>query len=103
MYLRVGGTRGDTIYYDMDNSGAPPPAGYSLVLDRTLWDSVNAFASAAAFGVVFGINAGAGPRGNNGSMPWSPANALTLCVVEMICVVLSLSVLRVCVRCVRVE
>ncbi len=48
------------------------------VLDAPLWDAVNAFAIAANMSVVFGVNAGLGPRGGDTASPWSPANAMTL-------------------------
>jgi hypothetical protein len=48
------------------------------VLNAPLWDAVNAFAIAANMSVVFGVNAGLGPRGGDTASPWSPANAMTL-------------------------
>jgi hypothetical protein len=78
-FLRVGGTQGDAVYYDVSGAfnGSTPP-GYTHVLNQSLWHTVNTFAANAGFEVVFGINAGAGPRGNTGFAPWNASNALSL-------------------------
>ncbi len=81
MLLRVGGTQGDAIFYDMStNPVTVPPPGFGLVLTQTIWNAVNVFAEQTGFNIVFGINAGAGPRGNVSFAAWNSSNALPLYV-----------------------
>jgi hypothetical protein len=88
--LRVGGTQGDTVFYDMGESPASePPPGYSHVLTASLWSSVASFAAATNMSIVFGLNAGLGPRNGSSFGAWNPDNAATLWVVlqclEVVC------------------
>ena len=74
--LRVGGTRGDALFYNMTpgTTGATPaPAPYQRTLAAVQWDLVMQFARLANFTVAFGINAGAGPRAP-GCGAWRAAN-----------------------------
>jgi hypothetical protein len=48
------------------------------VLDAPLWAAVNAFCAAANFSIVFGVNAGLGPRNGNSFGAWNPSNAASL-------------------------
>ena len=69
---------------------APPNQEYEWTLNATVWDAVNEFAAAVGFEIVFGINAGAGPRTpSTGSIsssnslsgdagPWTADNALEM-------------------------
>lgn len=80
-WMRVGGTKADKLWYDMSESPQPPPNStlYSGgTFNRSVWDSVNEFAADVGFSIVFGINAGPGPRGGNGTAAWDPSNALAL-------------------------
>jgi len=57
--LRIGGTLGDSIYYQI---GSNPPlqnnSAWTRVLNQTVWDGVLHFARNCGFVLVVGINAG---------------------------------------------
>ncbi|KNC46348.1 heparanase 50 kDa subunit [Thecamonas trahens ATCC 50062] len=73
--LRVGGTAADWMWYDVDGT-VRPAHGYKYTLNASQWDALNAFAHVVGFELVFGINAGPGPRAADGS--WVPHNARAL-------------------------
>jgi hypothetical protein len=76
-YLRVGGTDADRTYYALsDPPPAMPPANYRWILTRAEWDRMSDFAAALDLPIVFTLNAGSGPRVDNG--PWQPAQARAL-------------------------
>lgn len=80
MWLRIGGSEADKIYYDLDNparASEQPPPGFESVLTRGQWDALNAFADRNGLRVIFTLNAGPSVRdGRRG--PWSPDNAREL-------------------------
>lgn len=75
-YLRVGGTASEEVWYDLTGDGAEPPEGYELVLDRERWSQINAFATEVGFDVTMTLNAGPGPRDEQGR--WTPDQARSL-------------------------
>jgi heparanase 1 len=76
-YLRVGGTDADRTYYSLaDAPPTTPPPGYRWILGRAQLDALSAFAAALDFQILFTLNAGSGPRIDNG--PWQPDNARAL-------------------------
>jgi hypothetical protein len=76
-YLRISGTAANKTFYNMSATPlATTPAVYQRVLTKREWDAVNEFARAVGVRVVFGINAGPGPRDAAGD--WAPTNALQL-------------------------
>jgi heparanase 1 len=75
--LRVGGTDADRTYYALgDPPPSTPPPGYQWILTRAQFDALSAFASALDFQILFTLNAGVGPRDQQG--PWQPDNARAL-------------------------
>ncbi|NJK31642.1 MAG: hypothetical protein HC927_04070 [Deltaproteobacteria bacterium] len=75
--LRIGGTRADQVYYDMsDTPLAEAPSGYERVMDRATWDAACDFAEALGVEMLFTINAGPGPRDDQGQ--WIDAQAREL-------------------------
>jgi heparanase len=76
-YLRIGGTDADRTYYALEPSPPPsPPPNYAWLLTRAELDALGAFARALDWQILFTLNAGSGPRVNNG--PWQPDNARAL-------------------------
>jgi heparanase len=75
-YLRIGGTEADAVYYDMGPEPSAIPDGFELSLTRSRWDAIGRFARGAGFDLFFTVNAGPGPRGEDGR--WSSANFSTL-------------------------
>lgn len=76
-YLRISGTAANETYYDMSGTvPKTPPPGYELILTKAEWDGVNNFARALGLEVVFGVNAGPGPR--NAAGVWLENNASQL-------------------------
>lgn len=76
-YLRIGGSHADMVRYDMRGElDGPLPPGYAYTLSRSQWDSLNDFARAVGFDVVFTLNAGPGPRDESGA--WTSNNAREL-------------------------
>ena len=79
MWLRVGGTKGDKLWYDM--SGGPPrsPPNSTLypggTFNKSVWDMTAQFAMDIDFQIAFGINLGPGPRDQE-TGAWRPDNAL---------------------------
>jgi heparanase 1 len=71
-YLRIGGTDADRTWF---GEGAPP-AGYMWTLTQAQWTALANFATALDTPILFTLNAGPGPRVNNG--PWQPDNAREL-------------------------
>lgn len=77
--LRVGGTLGDTYYYDLSpNPVTEAPPGFERVLTRDIWDGVCDFARALDLELLFTLNAGPGPR--DADQNWLPDNARELMV-----------------------
>lgn len=79
MLIRVGGTNADATYYDLSGSKTRKPssqAGYSFTLHETALRDIFDFVSSIQAPVVFGINAGPGPR--NGKSDWQPENFVEL-------------------------
>jgi heparanase 1 len=75
--LRIGGTKADRVYYDMSDtplSQAPDP--YVDVMNRTTWDAACDFVEALDGEMLFTVNAGPGPRDQNGL--WTDAQAREL-------------------------
>jgi hypothetical protein len=61
------------------SSAAPPlPPGYTIALSASSIDQLLQFANASTLSLVFGLNAGLGPRGNSMSHAWSDGNARAL-------------------------
>ena len=92
--LRVGGTSADSAFYSFPTHGAPetrctttspkqatapPPPPYQWTLNTTLWDLINRFALDVGFSIVFGVNAGEGPRSSSENKHvWTADNFETL-------------------------
>lgn len=80
-YLRVGGTLGDEIWYNMSSTDPSPPPNASLfpggTFSKSTWDEIAQFAINVDFKIVFGINLGPGPRDTK-TGAWIPDNALEL-------------------------
>ena len=85
-HFRFGGTSADAMTYDMSSSsarGARSNSDSSLgdiptaTLTAVLWDELNAFAAAANWSVIFGVNALVG-LGDDGTGAWDGTNARTL-------------------------
>lgn len=73
--LRIGGTAADFIYYDLDGSTGGEPFGeYSLVLTTDQWEGVTSFAGDVGLDILFTVNAGPGPRGEDLGA-WDATNA----------------------------
>lgn len=68
--MRIGGTVADTVYYDLDDSMAAPPAPYLEILDGSMWEATCAFAAEHGLEIAFTLNAGDGPRDADGL--WTP-------------------------------
>lgn len=75
LYLRIGGSESDKIFYNLDNNPAVPP-GYQSVLTRSQWDAIQAFCQRNDCRLIFTLNAGPAARNADGS--WNPANAEAL-------------------------
>ncbi|MFP4567291.1 MAG: hypothetical protein ACLFNX_12395 [Spirochaetaceae bacterium] len=91
-YLRLGGSEADRVFYAFgdrapggDRSaarapggdpGAARPPGYRCELTADRWDELCEFADATGLELMVTLNAGAGPRGRDGS--WDPENARAL-------------------------
>ncbi|UCD83512.1 MAG: hypothetical protein JSU92_09415 [Deltaproteobacteria bacterium] len=76
-YLRIGGSDADVALYVL--SGDPPadlPEPYNRLLTGELWDTINDFAAAIGFDLMFTLNAGPGPR--DGNDQWIPDMAREL-------------------------
>jgi heparanase len=75
--LRIGGTQADRVYYDMsDLPVSQPPTAYADVMDRAIWDAACDFAEALDVEIMFTINAGPGPRDQDGR--WTDGQAREL-------------------------
>ena len=73
-------TAEDNTTYDMSGSTLGSDAGAGIpyrVLTKAQWDGINAFASAAGWQIVFGLNALQGWHGPSG-WEWDPSNAREL-------------------------
>jgi hypothetical protein len=60
--LRVGGSEGDDVFYDVDGGGCDkwspkPPVDPAFCLNMTRWRQLLDFAATANISVVFGLNA----------------------------------------------
>lgn len=76
-FLRVGGSEADVTWYDLSDSPVTePPHPFEFVLNRTLFNGLNTFAWDLGFDVAFCLNAGPGPRAEDGL--WTPDNAREL-------------------------
>ena len=62
-HLRVGGTKADTVFYDMSDQPSPtPPPPFEHVMNATQWLMLLDFTKAVGFDLIFGLNNGPGPR-----------------------------------------
>jgi len=89
-YLRIGGTSADNVTYDMSMPPEDPPYIPSsrgddtpdaqiiphATLNATDWDAVNAFASAAGWEIVFGLNIFDGWE--DGDRSWNATRSIAL-------------------------
>lgn len=80
-FFRVGGTEQDHLWYDMHNCFAKDRCSgrarlFKEALPKSSLDDLFHFARSAGYKVVFGLNAGLGPR--NGTKAWTPDNAAEL-------------------------
>lgn len=71
LYLRIGGSESDKIYYSLDDDPALPPA-YHSTLTRSQWDRIQAFCARNDCELVFTLNVGPATRRLDGS--WDSAN-----------------------------
>lgn len=55
--LRVGGSEGDEVYYDVDGSGCPPDTAPGMCLSMERWKELGSFAQQTGMSLVFGLNA----------------------------------------------
>lgn len=75
--LRIGGTQADRVYYDLsDQPVSQAPTPYADVMDRSIWDPACDFAEALDLELMFTINAGPGPRDQDGL--WTDTQAREL-------------------------
>lgn len=73
-YLRIGGSEADVTFYDLSESPvSTPPEPYEFVMTRAMFDGLNQFALDLGFHVAFCLNAGPGPRDDQGL--WGPDQA----------------------------
>eukprot|EP01043_Picozoa_sp_COSAG02_P037882 COSAG02_NODE_2878_length_7829_cov_2.286287_2_plen_319_part_00 len=73
--LRIGGTAEDNTTYDV--SGSADAGIPQRVMTKQQWDGINAFATAAGWDIVFGLNALKGWEGSS-NWAWDPTNAQEL-------------------------
>lgn len=73
--LRVGGTEADHVYY-AENARSTVPDGYELVFTRDHWNALVDFVDDVDYSLLFTVNAGPGPRDDDGA--WQPDNATEL-------------------------
>ena len=76
--IRFGGTRGDSFYYQLlpnQPQLATPPPGYQAIITPELLGPVFQFASAINAKLLYGANAGLGPRLGNATEP--PSHFIT--------------------------
>jgi len=72
--LRVGGSEGDMVVYDVPGAPCPPNTTFCLTQER--WKAINDFAAATGNKVAFGLNAMAGRENKTcKACPWDPTNA----------------------------
>jgi hypothetical protein len=72
--LRVGGSQGDLVVYDVP--GAPCPPNTTFCLTQARWKEINDFAAATGNKVAFGLNAMAGRLNKTCPLcPWDSTNA----------------------------
>jgi len=81
--IRIGGTEADRVRYRMEAPGhsVANPDG-EMVLERSLWKRINAFASTVGFEILFVVNAGPGQRDAEGAWVDSSARALIAYTAE---------------------
>jgi len=80
MWLRIGGSESDKIYYDLDESDRSSdqvPRGFESVLTAGQWDALNAFARRNDLRVIVTLNAGPAVRDGHGG-PWGTEQARDL-------------------------
>jgi hypothetical protein len=97
LIIRVGGTRGDVLYYDMSgvNPPPPPPAPYQRAIGTVEVDRICTLAQQIGAGLYFGVNAGEGPRArSNGSVTAAPTTPRILSPVSHACVCLFIACMQ---------
>jgi heparanase 1 len=76
-WLRLGGTESDRLYYDLDGTAPDPvPEVWRAPLTAEQFDGAAEFATALDLQILFTLNAGAGPRTDDGA--WDPTQARSL-------------------------
>jgi heparanase 1 len=71
--LRVGGSQGDLVFYELPGQPCPPNTTFCLTMDR--WAEITAFAARNDLTLAFGLNAMAGRLNKTCSKcPWDPTN-----------------------------
>jgi len=77
--LRVGGTTGDEVYYDLsDPPLSDPPGNYSYIMTKAEYDNLNQFVAEIGYELVFGLNLGPGARLTDSISSWNSTNAQDL-------------------------
>lgn len=88
--LRIGGSYNDAVFYETPEDACPPgsirgarpatpPAGGPVFcLTRARWAEICAYAAAAGFQILFGVNFYAGRNATPGGAPSGPANLTNL-------------------------
>jgi hypothetical protein len=74
MLIRVGGTDADSMYYAPTDDTSAPPVGFQYLLCPTTMSDLFVLSSKLQAPLVFGVNAGPGPRDSNGW--WQPTNLI---------------------------
>ena len=77
--LRIGGTAEDNTTYDMRDGAPEVELGIpERTMTKSQWDGMNAFAEAAGWQILFGLNALKGWNGEEEGWTWDPTNAREL-------------------------
>lgn len=77
--LRIGGTDGDSVFYNLSSDARTVlPEGFRYALQEEQLSSLNGFLRSTGWELVFGLNAGLGPRGGSRLGRWDGTNAVAL-------------------------
>ena len=82
----------DQTYYNTTSAPGELPTGYDFALSSSDVDQLLQFANATGLSIVFGLNAGMGPRSGAMTNAWGDDNARAL-LTYIRCIIYSLVVL----------
>lgn len=74
--LRIGGSEGDSIYYDTTGAGCPASWDPDFCLNMTKWEAMVEFASTTGMRIVFGLNAMNGRKSKTQQLNFTNIEAL---------------------------